>query len=73
MRDGSTMIGGGTYSEFVGIYSGRIHKDSDLGMIWKARAIAQLISHIENEDIPEEAPRSFYTASTITTGGTLKW
>ena len=30
-------------TRFLGIYSGRINKDSDIGMVWKAEAIRELI------------------------------
>ncbi len=33
-------------SRFIGIYSGRINKDSDLGRVWKASAIAELVQSI---------------------------
>lgn len=29
---------------FLGIYSGRINRESDIGMVWKAQAIAELLS-----------------------------
>jgi hypothetical protein len=29
--------------QFLGLYSGRINEQSDLGMLWKAQALAQLI------------------------------
>lgn len=32
-------------SDFLGIYSGRIHPDSDLGTVWKAYAIAELLAY----------------------------
>ncbi len=44
MRDGSTAVIAGEYSRFVGIYSGRINKDSDIGVVWKASAIAELVA-----------------------------
>lgn len=28
---------------FIGIYSGRINSESDLGLVWKASAIQQLV------------------------------
>jgi hypothetical protein len=31
---------------FLGIYSGRVNKDSDIGRVWKASAIAELIASI---------------------------
>ncbi|MGY6214588.1 trypsin-like peptidase domain-containing protein [Methylolobus aquaticus] len=33
----------GAIWKFIGIYSGRIHPESDLGMVWKASAITKLL------------------------------
>lgn len=44
MRDGSTAMIAGEFSRFIGIYSGRINKDSDIGIIWKTSAIAELVA-----------------------------
>lgn len=33
------------HSELLGIYSGRINEESDLGVVWKAYAIAELLLH----------------------------
>jgi len=38
------MVGGGTMTRFLGIYSGRINAESDLGFVWKAAAIQQLVA-----------------------------
>ena len=46
MRDGSTKFFNGPVSKFIGIYSGRISPESDLGMVWKASAIQELINSI---------------------------
>ena len=73
MRDGSTAINSGPLSELVGIYSGRIHKDSDLGMVWKSKAIKELIIHIENPDVQKKSITTPHTTSSITHGGTLNW
>jgi hypothetical protein len=43
MEDGGTAIFGGQVSRFIGIYSGRINAESDLGIVWKTSAIAQLV------------------------------
>ncbi|MBA8683928.1 trypsin-like peptidase domain-containing protein [Stenotrophomonas tumulicola] len=59
MRNGSAVMFTEPYSEFIGIYSGRIHKDSDIGMVWKSIAIRELISFIEN-------PASWQTQITTT-------
>ncbi|WP_429554736.1 trypsin-like serine peptidase [Paraburkholderia sp. MM5477-R1] len=45
-RSGDTAVMNGPVSNFIGIYSGRIHKDSDIGMVWKAEAIQQLLATI---------------------------
>lgn len=34
---------------FQGIYSGRIHRDSDLGMVWKAAAVYELVRYAAGE------------------------
>lgn len=73
LKDGSTAIQAGPFSELIGIYSGRIHKDSDLGMVWKAKAIRELISFIDNPANWITADQAQFTFSSITTGGTLNW
>lgn len=47
MEDGGTSIFGGPVTRFQGIYSGRINEQSDLGLVWKASAIAELIQSIK--------------------------
>lgn len=44
MRNGSTAMIAGEFSRFVGIYSGRINKDSDIGIVWKVSAIEELVA-----------------------------
>ena len=46
MRDGSTAMFTGPVTRFLGIYSGRINEQSDLGIVWKASAINQLLDSI---------------------------
>jgi len=43
---GNTGIGGGPKSRFLGIYSGRINAESDLGMVWKATALKELVDSL---------------------------
>ena len=43
MADGSSAIFTGPVERFIGIYSGRINAESDLGIVWKASAINELI------------------------------
>jgi hypothetical protein len=46
MEDGSAAIFTGPVTKFRGIYSGRVNDQSDLGLVWKASAIAQLIASV---------------------------
>lgn len=41
--DNSVVANGVPGFRFLGIYSGRVNSESDLGIVWKARAIAELI------------------------------
>jgi hypothetical protein len=44
LQDGSAGVFSGPVWKVVGIYSGRINSDSDLGVVWKAKAISELIA-----------------------------
>jgi hypothetical protein len=44
MASGTTRIGGGPVTRLLGMYSGRIHPESDLGTVWKVRALHELVS-----------------------------
>lgn len=50
-REGDNVktITKGSMTKFVGIYSGRIHKDSDIGIVWKRSAILELIDSISQK------------------------
>lgn len=43
MQDGSTAVFGGSVEQFVGAYSGRISDESDLGFVWKAAAVRDVV------------------------------
>jgi len=43
MEGGGTKIFAGTMTRFLGIYSGRIHAESDIGTVWKASAVAEIV------------------------------
>lgn len=47
-KPGAVTVFNGPVTKFLGVYSGRINKDSDLGMVWKASALAELIKSIGN-------------------------
>ena len=44
--NGGFMVNHQPVARFLGIYSLRVHKDSDLGMVWKASAIAELVDSV---------------------------
>lgn len=46
MRDGCMTLFAGSITKFLGIYSGRINAESDIGMVWKASAIKELVDSI---------------------------
>jgi len=46
LEGGSSAAYNGPVFRFLGIYSGRINKESDLGIVWKASAIQQLLSSL---------------------------
>jgi hypothetical protein len=48
LENGAMLSGGADRAVFrlLGMYSGRIHKESDIGMVWKLSAIAELINSI---------------------------
>jgi hypothetical protein len=45
---GGINITGAPSTRFIGIYSGRINRESDLGIVWKARVIDELVKHYES-------------------------
>jgi hypothetical protein len=44
-RSASGHIATGPVQEFIGVYSGRIHKDSDIGVVWKRDAVREIVEH----------------------------
>lgn len=46
LEGGDTAAYNGPITRFLGIYSGRINDESDLGMVWKAAAIQELVDSI---------------------------
>lgn len=43
---GGMVVGGGPVYRFLGVYSGRIHDQSDIGTVWKASAVQELIDAV---------------------------
>lgn len=46
--DGNLTIFNGPVERFLGIYSGRINNESDIGMFWKASAIDELVRSVQS-------------------------
>jgi hypothetical protein len=44
MADGATAVFAGPIEQFVGVYSGRINEQSDLGFVWKASAVRDIVA-----------------------------
>jgi len=81
-RHASGGIATGPVHEFIGVYSGRIHKDSDVGVAWKRDAVRQIVEHgvqppepgtrPERPWVPplEVPPTSLTEPSALTSGAT---
>src|SRR5437667_4287819 len=46
LEDGSSAAFSGPVSRFLGIYSGRINDQSDLGIVWKASAVQEIVNAV---------------------------
>jgi hypothetical protein len=47
MEDGSTAVMAGEVVRLLGIYSGRINEQSDLGIVWKVSALNELVTSVK--------------------------
>lgn len=45
MQDGGTSIFAGPVTNAIGIYSGRVNEQSDLGLVWKMSAVREIVSN----------------------------
>jgi hypothetical protein len=46
MKDGGTGFFQGPLMRFLGIYSGRINDETDIGIVWKVSAIRELFESL---------------------------
>ena len=46
MEDGSVGFHNGPITRFLGVYSGRLNEQADLGKVWKASVIAEIVDSI---------------------------
>lgn len=49
--DGNSYIANAPQVYLLGIYSGRVHPESDIGMVWKKKAILELFEVVEKNEI----------------------
>jgi hypothetical protein len=47
-RNGGYFSSAGFFTRFMGIYSGRIHRDSEIGMVWRPEVIFEILGSITN-------------------------
>jgi hypothetical protein len=45
-------VGGGPRERFVGVYSGRINDQSDIGRVWKRKALVEVIDGAQRGPLP---------------------
>jgi hypothetical protein len=48
-RGGGLIISPGVYSRFMGVYSGRIHNDSEIGIVWRPEVLFDILNSIPNK------------------------
>lgn len=46
MADGGSAAFAGPVSKFIGVYSGRVNTESDIGIVWKASTVQQLVQSL---------------------------
>lgn len=44
-RHANGSIATGPVQELIGVYSGRLHNDSDIGVVWKRDAVREIVEH----------------------------
>lgn len=44
--DGSSVVFSGPITRLIGVYSGRINSESDLGIVWKSSALKELVDWV---------------------------
>jgi hypothetical protein len=52
LEGGTTVVTSGAIERFVGVYSGRINEQSDLGIVWKARGLAEILDGQQRGPVP---------------------
>jgi hypothetical protein len=55
----------GCWSEFTGIYSGRIKDGTDIGMVWKAKAVEELVNSATSRSVTYFSSSSPFNTSSV--------
>jgi hypothetical protein len=55
-RTATGRIATASVHEFIGVYSGRIHQDSDIGVVWKRDAVREIVEHGTRPEHPWVPP-----------------
>jgi Trypsin-like peptidase domain len=55
-RHASGRVETGPLHELIGVYSGRIHNDADVGIVWKRDAVREIVEHGVQPDKPWVPP-----------------
>jgi hypothetical protein len=50
--EATMVIAGGVAEQFIGVYSGRINEQSDLGFVWKASALVDILNGQQRGPLP---------------------
>ena len=63
--DGSSIAMSNGQARFMGIYSGRMNVESDIGIVWKASAIRELVALAEGKYRPNYAGAGAYNVAAV--------
>jgi hypothetical protein len=55
-EDGGLRLGGGEIINLIGVYSGRLNAESDLGRVWKVQAAREILTANQRGPIPRIGP-----------------
>ncbi|MGG3795498.1 serine protease [Pseudomonas paraversuta] len=58
-RDGKSWFSDGLITRFLGVYSGRIHEDSEVGIVWRPDVLIEIIEHNKDTNLSHPLVISF--------------
>jgi hypothetical protein len=51
-EDGNVIVGPMSSERFIGVYSGRVNEQSDLGFVWKTTALTEILNGQKRGSLP---------------------